>query len=77
MSVTKPDADVELDVRDIDGEPFGMIMTTLEELSVDESLLLVNRFEPEPLYQVLEQRGFEYRTTNPESNVWYVEISHQ
>lgn len=58
------EADMTLDVRKIDGEPFEEIMAALEELSDDESLLLINSFEPTPLYDVFEERGFEYRTAN-------------
>ncbi|MFC5134045.1 MULTISPECIES: DUF2249 domain-containing protein [Haloferacaceae] len=76
------DAGRRLDVREIDGEPFGEIMAALEGLPDDGSLLLVNSFEPEPLYDVLERRGFRYETTSEESaegdgsTVWYVEIAH-
>jgi uncharacterized protein (DUF2249 family) len=68
-----------LDVRKTDGEPFGEIMAALEDLPTDESLLLMNSFEPEPLYGVLEQRGFEHETTTSDSDpdVWYVKISHR
>jgi len=76
MSLDRPETDSVLDAREIDGEPFGEIMAALEELSADESLLLVNSFEPEPLYGVLEQRGFQYETANPEPDVWHVEITH-
>lgn len=76
MVQSQPAADRQLDVREIDGEPFGAITTALEELPADESLLLINSFEPEPLYQVLEKRGFEYETTNPEPELWHVKITH-
>lgn len=74
MSPTRSTPDRTLDVRDIEGEPFGDIMAALAELPADESLLLVNSFEPKPLYDVIEERGYEYETTNPESEVWHVEI---
>lgn len=77
MSDDRPTAERELDVRETDGEPFGDIMAALEDLPTDESLLLINSFEPEPLYGVLEQRGFEHETTTPDSDVWYVKISHR
>lgn len=70
------EADRRLDVREIDGHPFDEIMAVLEELNSDETLLLINSFEPEPLYDVLEQRGFEYETTNPEPERWHVMITH-
>lgn len=71
-----PDADVTLDVRDLDGEPFGHIMAALDDLATDETLLLVNSFEPEPLYSVLEQRGFRYESTEAGPDEWHVEIRH-
>lgn len=77
MSPDSSSAERVLDVREIDGEPFSDIQGALDELREDESLLLVNSFEPEPLYNVLEQRGFTYETTQPESDVWHVEISHR
>jgi len=77
MATERPEADRRLDAREIDGEPFGDIMAALEALSHDETLLLVNSFEPEPLYQVLEARGFRYETTSDGSDVWYIEIQHE
>jgi uncharacterized protein (DUF2249 family) len=68
------DTDRQLDVREIDGEPFEYIMAALEELSDDESLLLINSFEPEPLYNVLEDRGYEFEAANPSPEEWQVEI---
>jgi uncharacterized protein (DUF2249 family) len=68
-------ADERLDAREIDGEPFGEIMAALEDLSDGETLLLINSFEPEPLYDVLEQRGFVYETTSVNSEEWHVEIT--
>jgi uncharacterized protein (DUF2249 family) len=67
--------DRQLDVREIDGEPFEDIMAALDELPEGESLLLINSFEPEPLYGVLEDRGFEHETANPDPGEWHVEIS--
>jgi uncharacterized protein (DUF2249 family) len=69
-------AENRLDVREIDGEPFGEIVAALEKLPEDETLLLVNSFEPEPLYNVLEDRSFEFETDNPEPDLWHVEIRH-
>jgi uncharacterized protein (DUF2249 family) len=77
MSSDRPAAERELDVRKTDGEPFGDIMAALEDLPNGESLLLINSFEPQPLYGVLEQRGFQHETTTPDSEVWYVKISHK
>jgi uncharacterized protein (DUF2249 family) len=69
------DTDRTLDAREIDGEPFGEIMAALGELPDGESLLLINSFEPEPLYGVLKKRGYEHETANPDPEVWHVEIT--
>lgn len=66
----------ELDVRDIDGEPFGDITDALDALPEGEQLVLVNSFEPAPLYGVLEQRGFTYETTRVADDEWRVTIEH-
>lgn len=76
MSLEPADADRRLDVREIEGEPFGEIMAALEDLPADESLLLINSFEPEPLYDVLEREGFTHETTNPDPDRWHVQIEH-
>lgn len=77
MSLNEPtDADRRLDAREIDGEPFGAIVAELEEMTIDESLYLVNSFEPVPLYEVLDSRGFEHETNNPAPDEWHVEITH-
>ncbi|RDI72946.1 DUF2249 domain-containing protein [Halopelagius longus] len=64
-----------LDVREIDGEPFSHVTDALDELGERETLLLVNSFEPEPLYAVLERRGFHYETTEVAPDEWHVEIT--
>lgn len=66
----------ELDVRTADGEPISKIMAALDDLGEDEMLVLVNSFEPEPLYPVLEQRGFVYETTHAEDDEWRVSVTH-
>lgn len=50
MATDRNEADRRLDVREIDGEPFGDIMAELEERPHDETLPLVNSFEPEPVW---------------------------
>lgn len=65
-----------LDVRDVDGEPFGEIMDALASLDDDGTLVLVNSFEPEPLYAVLAQRGFTHEAEQVTEDEWRVEIEH-
>ncbi|MHB9285848.1 DUF2249 domain-containing protein [Halobacteriales archaeon Cl-PHB] len=62
-----------LDVRDVEGEPFGTIMSELDSLDQGETLVLVNDFEPEPLYGVLEDRGFTYDPAQ-EAGLWRIEV---
>ncbi|HMB50727.1 MAG TPA: DUF2249 domain-containing protein [Natronoarchaeum rubrum] len=77
MSIdTTGDGGRELDVREIDGEPFGDIMSALEDLPADETLTLVNSFEPVPLYEVLERKGYTHDTTQVDDDLWHVEIAH-
>ena len=64
-----------LDVREIDGEPFGDIMSALEELPESGTLVLINSFEPEPLYGVLRRRGFTYETSQASNDEWRVSIT--
>ncbi len=56
---------VKLDVRPIINQgldPFINIMNTVNQLKKDEILLLINSFEPIPLYTVLGKKGFDHWT---------------
>jgi uncharacterized protein (DUF2249 family) len=68
------DPDAHLDAREIDGEPFSDIVAAIEDLDDRETLLLVNSFEPEPLYDVLTDRGFDYETEH-HGDEWRVYIT--
>lgn len=72
MSIDSP----VLDAREIDGPPFSPIMDALEELDEGETLTLINAFEPRPLYEVVESRGFAYATEQVADDEWHVEIEH-
>ena len=72
----KERADRTLDVREIEGAPFDDIMAELDALEPDETLLLESSFEPEPLYDVLEQRGFTHETEQVESALYHVRVRH-
>ncbi|MBP1986641.1 DUF2249 domain-containing protein [Halolamina salifodinae] len=69
-------AERTLDAREVDGEPFSHIVGALEELGESETLVLLNNFEPEPLYNVLDRRGFDYETEQVAADEWRVEIEH-
>ena len=70
------DADRELDVRELEGAPFDHIVAALGSLPRGETLVLVNSFEPEPLYDVLETRGFSHRAERVASDEWHVAVEH-
>lgn len=60
----------KLDVRSIidsGKDPFIDIMSFIKELGEDDIFLLVNSFEPIPLYSVLEKKGFIHFTEKNEN----------
>lgn len=69
------DPERTVDVREVDGPPFGEITEALDALPEGERLRLVSDFEPEPLYAVLDARGFDHETTR-EGGTWRVTIEH-
>lgn len=69
-------SDPVLDAREIDGPPFTPIMDALEGLGEGETLTLVNAFEPRPLYEELETRGFTHVAEQVADDEWHVEIEH-
>lgn len=77
MVETGSDHDELVDVREIDGEPFQRITSALTDLDDGETLLLINSFEPVPLYDILEDRGFAYESTQVEDDEWRIVIEHR
>lgn len=73
---TTQDTNHTLDAREIEGEPFDDIMAALDDLPVGDRLLLVNSFEPVPLYQVLENRGFTYDAEKVGDAEWHIIVEH-
>jgi uncharacterized protein (DUF2249 family) len=72
---TNADADAHLDAREIDGAPFDDIVAALDELGDEDTLVLVNSFEPEPLYDILDERGFSYEAEQIGPEEWKVYIT--
>jgi len=63
---------VDLDVRPIlDGgtDPFNAIMATLKTLKPEETLRIINTFEPIPLLNILKSKGYEYESERPEEGI--------
>lgn len=77
MSCLDGDHDTVLDAREIDGEPFSDIMAALDDVDAGNSLLLINSFEPVPLYDVFSSRGFEYDTSQVSEDEWCIEITSE
>ena len=53
-------------------EPFDRIMSAVADLGEGEELVIVNLFEPVPLYGVLAQRGFVHETVRTPEGDWRV-----
>ncbi len=65
---------VTLDARPIlEGgvDPFEEIMKTLKGMNDDQTLLVINTFEPIPLLNLLKKKGYEYEVERPEPGVVY------
>lgn len=66
---------LELDVRPIlrnGGEPFQAIMAAVQSLAPGQGLKLTATFKPEPLFRVMEQRGFSYSASDIGDGEWEV-----
>ena len=65
---------VTLDARPIlEGgvDPFEEIMKTLKSMTDDQTLLVINTFEPIPLLNLLKKKGYDYQVERPEPGVVY------
>ncbi len=63
---------IEMDVRPILAggvDPFDAIMAKLKTMADDETLMIINTFEPIPLLNLLKKKGYKYETVRPENGV--------
>ncbi len=63
---------IELDVRPIlkgGVDPFETIMSKLKEMKDDQTLLVINTFEPVPLLNLIKNKGYEYEVERPDPGV--------
>jgi len=64
-----------LDVRPIlksGGEPFQAIMEAVQSLAPGQGLMLFATFRPQPLFRVMESRGFDHEAREIEGGDWEV-----
>lgn len=55
-------AELLLDVRELEPpEPLTRVLAAAGQLAPGSRIRMVQRFEPFPLYPLLEERGFRYR----------------
>lgn len=65
---------VTLDARPIlEGgvDPFEEIMKTLKTMNDNQTLLVINTFEPIPLLNLLKKKGYDFKVERPEPGVVY------
>jgi uncharacterized protein (DUF2249 family) len=65
---------IELDVRpslEKGVDPFNEIMAKLKQMKEDETLKIINTFEPIPLLNLLKEKGYVYETERPEKGLVY------
>ena len=53
-------------------EPFDRIMAAVKALGPEEDLVVINTFDPVPLYTVLGRRGFTHVTTQLGPEEWHI-----
>lgn len=66
---------IDVDVRPIlraGGEPFSVIMATLDGLEAGQGLRLYAPFEPVPLYAVMADKGFAHSEQALDAGEWEV-----
>jgi uncharacterized protein (DUF2249 family) len=68
--------DVRDDIRN-GQEPFSRIMSTVAQLPVDASLLLIAPFQPVPLFPVMARKGFAHSLRQNASGDWEVLFTRQ
>lgn len=64
-----------LDVRPIlrsGGEPFQAIMQSVQDLQSGQALMLLSTFRPQPLFRVMEGRGFDHEAREIDGGDWEV-----
>jgi uncharacterized protein (DUF2249 family) len=77
MNTLKP---LELDVRALVARqrpPMPAIQQAISQLEAGQALRLIAPFEPVPLYEFMQARGFLYTASETEPGVWTVVFSRE
>ena len=62
----------EMDVRNAQGNFFPALREQAAKMQIDEGLEIIQKFEPLPLYEVMDGLGFERFTKQLSENEWHV-----
>jgi len=79
MKNTTPENTTTLDVRAelaSGRDPFQKIMQTLAAMPPENTLLIINTFEPVPLINILNKKGFEHYTEEGENKTTYTYLKN-
>lgn len=69
------DKELVLDVRELEPpEPLRCVLAAAEQLTPGSRIRMLQRFEPFPLYGLLDQRDFCYRVERPTVNRFEIVI---
>jgi len=63
-----------IDAREINHDPFDVIMKKAYEIKEDDGFVLIQRFEPYPIINMLSEMGFKYETvkkSNDEFRIYF------
>ncbi len=61
-----------LDVREMTTDPFDIIIKKAYEVAPDSGFVLIQRFEPHPMINMLAEMGFEHLTVPKSANEFWV-----
>lgn len=56
-------------------EPFDAIMEIVYGLEADQTLLLINSFDPKPLVRVMDKRGYDAESREVSPDEWHVSFT--
>ena len=62
----------EIDVRNAQGNFFPALREQVAKMQIGEGLEIIQKFEPLPLYEVMDGLGFERLTKQLSENEWHV-----